>query len=101
MRGRAQFTLAVDGQQLGGGLSTAASHALGQTQTINLLGDFVPGQHTLSVSFLNDRYDGPGLDRNLYVAGATLNGAPVAGSALTLLSDGTQNVSFLVPLPTG
>lgn len=64
----------------------------------------------VTVSFLNDAYDGPGLDRNLYVVGITIDGAPIDISAyqteaqgVRLAADGTVviasggSVQFLRP----
>ena len=61
----------VDGQQIGGTLAALASHAAGTVQDF-LKGDFGLGQHTGTVTFLNDAYSGsPATDRNLCVTGAS------------------------------
>ena len=76
--GNAQFTVSVDGTQIGGIQTTTASHAAGQTQTFNVLGTFAAGSHTATVNFLNDAYGGsPTTDRNLYVTGATIDNSVV------------------------
>ena len=49
---------------------------------MNLTGEF-SAAHTVAVSFLNDANDGHGHDRNLYVAGMTIDGHAV-GAAPTL-----------------
>ena len=86
-RGDAQFTISVDNKQIGGIQTATATHAAGQTQLFNVLGNFAAGSHDVSINFLNDAYDGTSLtDRNLYVDGATINGAAVPSSKLTLLS---------------
>ena len=56
--GDAQFTVSVDGHQIGGTLTATASHSAGQTQTFNALGTFAAGSHTTTVNFLNDAYGG-------------------------------------------
>ena len=90
--GDAQFTVAVDGQQIGGTLTALASHAAGATQDFLVMGNFGPGQHTATVTFLNDAYGGsPATDRNLYVAGASYDGVAASGS-LALYSDGSQSL---------
>ena len=74
-QGDAQFTVAVDGRQIGGTQTALASHAAGQNQSFTVLGNFAAGLHTVSVDFLNDAWGGtPSTDRNLYVTSATING---------------------------
>ncbi len=91
-KGDAQYTVSVDGKQVGGTLTAHASHAAGQSDTLTVNGDWAAGDHTVSVTFLNDAYDGtPATDRNLYLDSATYNGASVSGGHLTLLSAGTQS----------
>jgi len=97
-QGDAQFTISVDGQQVGTTQTAAASHAAGETQLFNVMGSFGPGSHAASVSFLNDAYGGSAAtDRNLYVTGAAVDGAAVTGGSLTLLSSGAQDFAFNGP----
>lgn len=73
--GDAQFTVSVDGQQVGGIQTATASHRGSQWQSVALTGQFGNGPHTVGVNFLNDAYGGaPTKDRNLYVRSVTLNG---------------------------
>jgi hypothetical protein len=73
-------------------------HAAGQTQTFNVLGNFGAGTHTVSVNFTNDAYGGtPTTDRNLYVAGATIDGNTVPGATFTEYSQGPHSFSFVIP----
>lgn len=102
-KGNAQFTVGVDGQQVGGTLSAASPRGIGQTDTVAVLGDWAPGAHSVTVSFLNDAYDGsPALDRNLYLNAATYDGVPVANVVQELNAAGP--VSFGVtdntPVPS-
>lgn len=97
--GDAQFLLTVDGNQVGGTQTATASHALGQTTAMTFVGSFGSGPHVVGVTFLNDAYGGPGLDRNLYVDSMTFDGTAVAGAASALYWDRTQQVSF--PASTG
>ena len=93
--GDAQFTVAVDGQQIGGTLTALASHAAGATQDFLVMGNFGPDQHTATVTFLNDAYGGsPATDRNLYVAGASYDGPSVSGSSLNLFSNRSESFAF-------
>jgi len=95
--GDAEFTVAVDGQQIGGAQTTTAVESQGQPQDFYVQGDFGPGDHTVTVTFLNDKigdfYPGTDLaidttDRNLFVVGATLNGGPQASGAPWELDSG-------------
>ncbi|MBV9653917.1 MAG: hypothetical protein JOZ42_05075 [Acetobacteraceae bacterium] len=100
--GDAQFTVAVDGQQIGGTETATASHASGQTQLLNVLGSFAAGSHTVTVDFLNDAWGGTSAtDRNLYVTGASINGTAVPGATLSEYSGGPQSFGFSVLAGTG
>ena len=91
----AQFTVSVDGKQVGGTQTAVASHSGGQSQTFDVDGSWGLGPHTVAVDFLNDAYGGsPTLDRNLYVTGASYDGH-AAPAGLTLLSDGTQTLGMV------
>ena len=88
-QGNAQFTVSLDGQQVGDVLTASSLHSSGTSDTVNVLANLSPGQHTVSVNFLNDAYAGmPSADRNLYVDGATYDGAAVSGIAQVLYSAG-------------
>jgi Ca-dependent carbohydrate-binding module xylan-binding len=110
-QGDAQFTVSVDGKQIGGTQTTTAVVSEGQFQEFDVKGDFGPGTHTVAVTYLNDAVGGyypagtPGLpagaqwaldteDRNLYVMGASLNGGkPASGLPWELSSNGTETFS--------
>jgi hypothetical protein len=63
-----------------------------------VLGTFAAGSHTATVDFLNDAYGGsPSTDRNLYVAGATIDGAVVSGATLNEYGQGSQSFRFVEP----
>ena len=96
--GDAQFTLAVDGKQIGGIITAQDSHSAGLDQTLLVMGNFGPGTHQVGVDFLND-LSGPSIateDRNLYIDGATYDGSSNAGS-LALLNNGTQTITVGTP----
>lgn len=88
-QGDAQFTVTIDGVQVGTYTATA-SHAAGQVQGVAVASTLAAGSHRIGITFINDAYGGPGLDRNLYVAGATYNGTAVTGAATALYSNGTD-----------
>jgi len=102
-QGDAQFTVAVDGKQVGGTLTTTAIVGQGQQQEFDVHGNFGGGNHTVTVDFLNDQINGfyPGTtwavdttDRNLYVMSANLNGGQSAsGAPWELSSAGSRDFS--------
>jgi hypothetical protein len=97
-QGNAQFTVSVDGQQVGDVLTASALHGSGASDTVDVLGNWAAGPHTVTVNFLNDAYDGtPDTDRNLYVDGATYDGAPVSGAAQVLYSTGPASFGATDP----
>jgi hypothetical protein len=100
--GSAQYTVKVDGVQIGGTLTASALHSSGTSDTVTVLGDWGTGNHTLLVSFLNDAYGGtPDTDRNLYIDGVSYHDSSVSGGAVAvpggtaaLLSAGAHDVAF-------
>jgi Ca-dependent carbohydrate-binding module xylan-binding/Glycosyl hydrolase family 26 len=89
----AQFTVSVDGKQLGGTFTATTLHASGNSQTFAFAGDFGSGQHTVSVNFLNDAWAGtPATDRNLYVNDIVYNGTDTGQSA-ALMGQGAKTFS--------
>ena len=91
----AQYTVEVDGIQIGGVLTASATRASGLLDTLTVRGEFATGPHRAEVTFLNDRYDGTAAtDRNLFVASGTYNGAGVATAQIALFSTGPASFSF-------
>jgi hypothetical protein len=98
----AEFTLNVDGQQIGGLQTVTASRAAGQTETFTFQGNFAPGAHKITVTFANNSMTGgdkaafnDGGDRNLYVNTVAYDGATVS-STIT----GIYESPFFPPLST-
>jgi hypothetical protein len=92
-KGDAQFTVAVDGRQLGDTFTTSASHAAGVSQNFIFNGDWAVGTHSVTVRFLNDAYGGnPTADRNLYVNALSYDGT-ATGQSAALWCNGTQSFS--------
>ena len=89
--GSAQFTLSVDGVQIGGVQTAAALHGAGQNQAFTLNGNFGPGTHVVTVNLLNAT---PALngtpDRSLYVNSVTATGGS-SGAGTHLTTNGQQN----------
>ena len=93
--GDAQFTVSIDGSQVGDVQTAVASHSGAQSQSFTFLGDFGNSAHTVAVDFLNDAYGGsPDADRNLYVDSITAGGATSVTEA-ALFSNG--DADFIVP----
>jgi hypothetical protein len=91
--GDAQFTVAVDGTQLGGTFTTTAPHASGASQDFVFKGDWAPGTHSVTVTFRNDAYGGTAAtDRNLYVNAVSYDGT-ATGQSAALYSNGGRNFS--------
>ena len=96
-QGDAQFTIAVDGKQIGGTQTATASRAAGQSQSFALLGSFGGGTHSVTATFLNDAYGGTAsTDRNLYVDSVTAGGIKSAVNA-ALMSSGSTSFSAALP----
>ena len=90
-QGDAQFTIAVNGNTVGGVRTATASHSAGNTEAVTLNGDF-GASPTITVSFLNDKWDGTAAaDRNLYVDGVTYNGLATKEASAPLLSAGSAD----------
>lgn len=100
--GNAQFVVSLDGQQVGDVLTASSLHSDGTSDTVNVLANLSPGQHTVAVNFFNDTFGGTSdTDRNLYIDSATYDGAVVDGAAQTLYSSGlaTFSITDTTPAP--
>ncbi len=76
--GDAQFTVSVNGQQVGGTLTATANHGAGETQAVTINGNFGNDAAWVSTSFVNDAYGGsPSTDRNLHIDGLGRDNASV------------------------
>src|SRR5687768_5478514 len=90
-QGDAQYAVYVDGKQVGGTLTAQALRGSGQSDTLEIKGDWSAGTHTVSVKLLNDLWGGSAsADRNLHVEGATYNGAAVPGCNLYVNAPGAK-----------
>ena len=83
----ANFTVDVDGSQIGGVQTTAANNAAGQSQTFDVLGNFA-GSHVVTLNYLNAS------NSLLFVGGAAVDGTAVAGSSAVLSNVGSTSFSF-------
>ena len=85
----AEFTISVDGTQIGGVQSTNANVLANQAQTFDVEGTFAPGNHTVAINYLNAS------NSLLFVNSTTIDGAAVANGSLTLSNNGSQTISFI------
>ncbi|HTI86861.1 MAG TPA: carbohydrate-binding domain-containing protein, partial [Alphaproteobacteria bacterium] len=99
--GDAQFTVSVDGQQVGGTYTATGSHAAGAWQDVAIDGTFAAGPHNVTVNFVNDAWGGSAAtDRNLYVQSISLNGETVSaptsntGANSTHPADGSAELAI-------
>jgi beta-mannanase len=91
--GNAEFTISVDGVQIGGVQTATVSHAAGISQVFYVDGNFGSGQQAVTLDFLNDAYGGSSSeDRNLYLDSATYDGSTTA-SGLSLYFGGSQTIA--------
>ncbi len=91
-QGDAQFTVTVDGKQVGGVMSTSALHGCGDGNVFVLTGNWGSTCHQVGISFINDAYNGGcgGGDRNLYVNSISYDGSTYANTSASLYSNGTD-----------
>ncbi|WP_372624380.1 carbohydrate-binding domain-containing protein [Falsiroseomonas sp.] len=101
--GDAQYTVSIDGAQVGGITTASALRAEGETDLVTVLGNFPRGAHDVTVSFLNDAWGGtPDTDRNLYVESVSFEGETLSDGTVAFFQDGTQPVgTFREAGPTG
>ncbi len=97
--GDAQYALTLDGTMLAGPRTETTTRFSGQTDAVTIPGPFSSGQHQLTVTFLNDAYGGsPSTDRNLYLVGATFDGAALPTSFVAMGATGSSaTVTFTSP----
>ncbi|MFC7473404.1 carbohydrate-binding domain-containing protein [Dankookia sp. GCM10030260] len=93
-QGNAQYTVTVDGKQIGGTLTAGATQGSGN-DSLTVKGDFAAGAHSVTVTFLNDAYGGSSAaDRNLFVEGVSFNGTALASGTADLFSNGGASFAF-------
>ena len=88
----AQFTIDVDGTQIGAVQTTAANVLTGQEQRFDLQGNFAAGSDTVTINYLNANQS------LLFVDSATLDGTTLpASSDLVLSNTGAASFTFTEP----
>jgi hypothetical protein len=100
--GNAQFTISIDGTQIGGTQTVTAAHSTGQSQTFNVLGTFSSGTHSVAINFLNPVSGSVHPNASvLYVTGATIDGATVPAATVSENTLTPQRFSFMEPVKSG
>jgi endoglucanase len=87
-QGDPEFTVDVDGVQVGGTYAVSELYSSGNFEGVTLTGNFdITPDSELSINFINDSY-GPGGDRNLYIGSIEVNGRTFQGSAAATGTNG-------------
>ena len=90
----AQFTVSVDGSQIGVTQTATADYTAGQVQALDVLGNFAPGvSHTATITYLNANNSLLILDQ------AAINGSTIAGGSAVFSNNGSLGFSFAAPTP--
>jgi hypothetical protein len=85
--GDAQFTVDVDGVQIGGVLTATTLASSNETEDFYVHGDWGAGQHKVAVNYLNGFSDSNG-SRNLYVWGMNYDGVNYANNTYNFYGGG-------------
>jgi hypothetical protein len=83
--GNALFTVAVNGQQVGGDYQAHTLNSSGDAGTVSLTGNWGSGVNDVAVSFINHVYG-----RNLYVDSISENGSSYAGTSAAFPRNGSD-----------
>jgi Ca2+-binding RTX toxin-like protein len=82
----ARYQVRIDGKNVGPELEASAFRSAGEVDTLLVRGNFSDGPGNISIRFANDRLDGYGRDRNLYIESATFRGQEIEIGRQALLS---------------
>jgi endoglucanase len=93
--GGAEFTVSVNGQQVGGDYQAVALHASGDAGTVSLTGDWGSGVSDVQVSFINHAWG-----RDLYVNSISENGTTYAGTSAAFPNNGSHSFAVGGTTPT-
>ena len=90
--GDAQYTVKVDGTQIGGARPATTLHSSGDSDVVSLTGNWGVGTHAVQLQFINDANGGTAAtNRNLYVNSIALNGVTQSGTTATMDSNATSS----------
>jgi endoglucanase len=94
-KGNAQYQILVDGKAIDTSFFASGSRRAGETNTVNIRGDWGSGPHEVTVKYINDYRDAGG-DRNLVVNSIAFNGNTTANSYKPLWSNGAATFTTIV-----
>jgi hypothetical protein len=90
--GDAQYTVKVDGTQIGGVRTATTLHSSGDADVVSLTGNWGVGTHAVQLQFINDANGGTAAtNRNLYVNSIALNGVTQSGTTAAMDSNATRS----------
>ena len=96
-QGNAQFTVSVDGTQIGGVETIVALKSAGETQAFTFLGDWDTTQHTVTISFVNPLSDANG-SRIMLLQGVSYDGTDCSANTAALSTKGSTSFKIgLIP----
>jgi hypothetical protein len=93
--GDAEFTIKVNGIQVGGDYQAHALNSSGDAGTVTLTGNWGSGVKDVEVNFINHAYG-----RNLYVKSISDDGVTYAGTSGALLQNGSETFAIGGTTPT-
>jgi len=74
-KGEPEYQIFINGEQYGGTHKVSADRSNGETEVLEIVGQYgIDGPASIDIKFLNDRWEGKGKDRNLYVENLEVNG---------------------------
>lgn len=92
--GDAQFTVKLDGTQVGGPLTVSALHNTGDSNVFVLTGHWGSGNHDVQLNFLNHATGGTAAtERNLYVNSLAYDGVTDSNTTAAMLANGARDFS--------
>jgi hypothetical protein len=91
-QGDAEFTVSVDGKQIGDIFTAHALHATGASELFGLSSSLLPGLHDVNIRFINHAGStSPSSGRDLYVDSISLNGTLYAGTSSLFSSNSSRD----------
>ena len=97
--GSAKYVVLVNGVRVGDEQEASAFRSAGETDTVIVRGNFSDGPVTLTVRYTNDKTDGYGLDRNLFIQSAEYNGKniPISPAGNLMYQNQVATMYFDMP----
>ncbi len=88
--GNAEYTVFMDGVEIGGIRTADTAHSSGGYQDVQISGNWSAGAHSATIHFINDAWGGTSAtDRNLYVNAISYDGQAASPSTAALYRNGS------------